>query len=218
MKKNYQVSDIKVNKNNPSRVKLHLSNGLHVETDYSLVINLELYIGKTISKQMLEIIEQNSKLSSAKNDAIRFLSYRPRSKWEIENKLHRNKYKPSIIENTINWLEENNFINDRDFAINWIRYQISKKPAGKLKLRNELNKKGIDREIIDSVINSFFEQEEDELTLANQLIRKKQFSLQSKDIQLDPTKLISLLKRRGFSNVVIKRVCEKYSYLENTEL
>ncbi len=218
MKKNYQVTDIRINKNDPNRVKLYLNDELYVEIDYSLVKNLELYIGRTVSKQMLEIIEQNSKLSSAKNDAIRFLSYRPRSKWEIERKLHDKKYKLNIIENTINWLEEKNLINDRDFAIQWIRYQVSKKPAGKLKLRNELNKKRIDRKIIDSAIDSFFEQDEGELTLANQLIRKKLFSLQSKNIQLNPSKIINLLKRQGFSNAVIRRIYEEYLDSENIEL
>lgn len=218
MTKNYQITDIKIKKNNLNIVKLYINSELFAEIDYSVVQDLNLHIGETVSEQMLEIIEQNSMLSSAKIEAIRFLSYRPRSEWEIEKKLYNKKYQLNIIKNTINWLKEENLINDRDFAIQWIRYQVGKKPAGRIKLRNELFKKGIDKKIIDSAIDSFFEQHEDELALAKQLIRKKQFSLHSKNIELEPVKIISLLKRQGFSNSVIQRIYEEFLETENTEL
>ena len=218
MTKNYQITDIKIKKNNLNIVKLYINSELFAEIDYSVVQDLNLHIGETVSEQMLEIIEQNSMLSSAKIEAIRFLSYRPRSEWEIEKKLYNKKYQLNIIKNTINWLKEENLINDRDFAIQWIRYQVGKKPAGRIKLRNELFKKGIDKKIIDSAIDSFFEQHEDELALAKQLIRKKQFSLHSKNIELEPVKIISLLKRQGFSNTVIQRIYEEFLETENTEL
>lgn len=218
MTKNYQITDIKIKKNNLNIVKLYINSEVFAEIDYSVVQDLNLHIGETVSEQMLEIIEQNSMLSSAKIEAIRFLSYRPRSEWEIEKKLYNKKYQLNIIKNTINWLKEENLINDRDFAIQWIRYQVGKKPAGRIKLRNELFKKRIDKKIIDSAIDSFFEQYEDELALAKQLIRKKQFSLHSKNIELKPVKIISLLKRQGFSNTVIQRIYEEFLETENTEL
>ena len=217
MKKNYQITDIKIKNNNLNRVKLYLNNELFAEIDYSFIQDLNLHIGEEVSEQMLKAIEQNSKLSNAKIDAIRFLSYRPRSKWEIEKKLYDKKYQLNIIKDTINWLKEENLINDRDFAIQWIRYQVGKKPAGRIKLRNELFKKGIDRKIIDSAIDSFFEQDENELVLAKQLIKKKQFSLHSKNIKLEPAKIISLLKRQGFSNSVIQRIYEEYLEADDTE-
>lgn len=218
MTKHYQITDIKIKKSNLNIVKLYINSELFAEIDYSVIQDLDLHIGETVSEQMLEIIEQNSMLSSAKIEAIRFLSYRPRSEWEIEKKLYNKKYQLNIIKNTINWLKEENLINDRDFAIQWIRYQVGKKPAGRIKLRNELFKKGIDKKIIDSAIDSFFEQYEDELALAKQLIRKKQFSLHSKNIELKPVKIISLLKRQGFSNSVIQRIYEEFLETENTEL
>ncbi len=217
MKKNYKITDIKIKKNNLNRVKLYLNSELYDEIDYSVVQNLGLHVGKVLSNQMLEIIQQNSKLSSAKNVAIRFLSYRPRSEWEIEKKLSDKEFKSEIIKNTICWLKEENLINDSDFAIQWIRYLIGKKPAGRIKLRNELYKKRIDRKIIDNAIDSFFEQHEDELSLAKQLVRKKQISFQLKNVKIEPAKIISLLKRQGFSNTVMQRIYEECLENENNE-
>jgi regulatory protein len=210
MKKNYQITDIEIKKSNLNIVKLYLNGKLFAEIDYSVIQELDLHIGKVVSGQVLKIVEHKSKLSSAKIEAIRFLSYRPRSEWEIEKKLYDKKYQSNIIKNTINWLKEERLIDDHDFAIQWIRYQIGKKPAGRIKLRNELYKKGIDRKIIDSAVDSFFEQDADELELASQLVRKKQLSLQSKNMLLDPSKITSLLHRQGFSNTVIQRICEDF--------
>lgn len=210
MKKNYQITDIEIKESNLNIVKLYLNGKLFAEIDYSVIQELDLHIGKVVSGQVLKIVEHKSKLSSAKIEAIRFLSYRPRSEWEIEKKLYDKKYQSNIIKNTINWLKEERLIDDHDFAIQWIRYQIGKKPAGRIKLRNELYKKGIDRKIIDSAVDSFFEQDADELELANQLVRKKQLSLQSKNMLLDPSKITSLLHRQGFSNTVIQRICEDF--------
>jgi len=218
MNKNYQITDIKVRKNNPNKIQLYLDYELFAEIDYNLVRDLELFVGKTLSKPTLEIIEQNSKLSKAKNEAIRFLSYRSRSEWEVEKKLQEKKYQPDIIKRVICWLKDDNLINDHIFAKQWARYLIDKKPAGELKLRNELYKKGIDKEIINNVLSSIFEQDEDELSLAHQLIKKRLSSLQSKNMKLEPRRIISLLKSQGFSNSVIQTVYNEYIDNENIEV
>jgi len=115
-------------------------------------------------------------------------------------------------------LKDDNLINDHIFAKQWARYLIDKKPAGELKLRNELYKKGIDKEIINNVLSSIFEQDEDELSLAHQLIKKRLSSLQSKNMKLEPRRIISLLKSQGFSNSVIQTVYNEYIDNENIEV
>ncbi|MEK6545135.1 MAG: RecX family transcriptional regulator, partial [Nitrospinota bacterium] len=74
----------------------------------------------------------------AKLVAYRFLSYRPRSKKEIENKLIEKKISRNTITNILNFLEENNYINDKNFSINWIKYRLENKPMGRAFLEYEL--------------------------------------------------------------------------------
>lgn len=206
MNKNYQITDIKFKKNNLNRAKIYINDEFFIETNYSVIKELDIYIGKTISQHILDTIVRNDMLSKAKNDAIKFLSFRPRSEWEIQKKLQKKKYPSGIIDKAIKWLKDENLINDQEFSQEWIKYQINKKPAGKIKLRNELFKKRISRKIIDNVINTFFKQDEDELELAYKLIKKKERSLQSKKLKLEPHKIISLLKNQGFSKEIIEQV------------
>lgn len=212
--KMYQITDIQIKKNNKNKVEIFVNGEFFIETYFSIINNLDLYIGKMLTKQMLEALKRNDELTSAKNDAIRFLSYRPRSVWEIKKKLKDKKYLHHVIQDVINWLTQEGFIDDRDFALRWIKSQVIKKPAGRIKLKNELYGKGIPKEIADSVIESFFEQE-DELKLAYLLIKKKDISLKLKNTKLDPKKIGNLLKSQGFSNPVIQKIFEDFPINED---
>ncbi len=206
MKKKRKITDIQINKKNIKRRIIYLDNELFIETDDTITNDLDLYIGKNLTKTLIDKIKQEELLLKAKKESIRFLSYRPRSQWEIENKLKNKKYNRDIINNTIDWLKEKKLIDDKIFSQMWIKDRINKKASGKLRLRKELYNKGIDREIIESVINDFFDQEIDELELAYQMIQKKKNSLMLKNIQLEPQKIVSLLKNRGFSYHVVYHI------------
>ena len=206
MKKNQKITDIKVKKNKINRRKLYIDHELFMEIDDVIISELDLYIGKEVNNELIEKIQQKEAFTKAKNDAIRFLSYRPRSEWEISNKLKNKKYPIFIIEETIHWLKEKTFINDRQFSLMWIKDRLTNKPLGKLRIRKELYNKGIDSDIIESTVNSFFKKDEDELELAYQLIERRRNSLRLKNVQLEPQKIINLLKNRGFSYYVINHI------------
>ncbi len=209
MNENYQITDIQVKKSNINKIRLFINDQYFIETNDNIIRELDLYIGKIVSKKVLVSIEQRNEVSKARNEAIRFLSYRPRSEWEVRRKLEEKKFPHDIIENIICWLKDKNLINDREFSLQWLRYQVNKKPSGKIKLKNELYKKRINRKIIDSVIDSFFKQDNDELELAYRLVEKKSNSLQSKNIKLEPKKIINLLKSQGFSPQIIQQIYEE---------
>lgn len=206
MKKNQKITDIQVKKNNINRRKLYIDNELFIEIDDLIISDLDLYVGKEVTDELIEKIQQKEALTKARHDTIRFLSYRPRSEWEISNKLKKKKYPIFIIEKTIYWLKEKNLINDRQFALIWIKDRLTNKPLGKLRIRKELYNKGIDSEVIESTVNSFFKNDEDELELAYQLIERRKNSLRLKNVQLEPQKIINLLKNRGFSYYVINHI------------
>jgi len=101
MKKYRKITDIQVKNNNIKRRKIYIDQQLFIEIDDTIVSELDLYIGKEVTDHLIDIIQQKEALTKAKNDSIRFLSYRPRSEWEIKNKLKDKKYQSEIIEKTI---------------------------------------------------------------------------------------------------------------------
>jgi len=150
-------------------------------------------------------------LQKLKDYAFRLLSFRPRSKKEISDKLIRYSYKhhysAGLIEKVLNELSSGNYINDEEFAKWWLDQRQSYKPKGLKAIRFELANKGVSRELIDKV-TSFAKDGDNELVLAQKLISKK-INLWRNLSKLEQKKKISdLLLRRGFDWETVKRVID----------
>ncbi|KKS79959.1 MAG: Regulatory protein RecX [Candidatus Beckwithbacteria bacterium GW2011_GWA2_43_10] len=101
--------------------------------------------------------------------ALRLLSYRPRSIREIKRRLIRTNADTKTINRVIADLIDQNMLNDQEFAKWWVDQRVKFRPRGNYALTRELAQKGIDREIIDSVLLSF----DAELELAKKLPASK---------------------------------------------
>jgi regulatory protein len=206
MKNNHKITDIQIKRNN---VKIYVDGEFLAESDSLIVSKFDLFIDKDVSDNIIDKLKQKAAFAKAKNDVIRFLSYRPRSEWEICNKLKKKNYSAITIKEIISWLKEKNLVNDREFSLMWIKDRMANKPLGKLKIKNELKKKGIKNSTIENIINIFFEKEVDELKLAYQLVESKKNALKLKNIELEPKKIINMLKNRGFSYNVINNIYDE---------
>src|SRR3990167_11216420 len=109
---------------------------------------------------------QNDEFERGKQIAYRFLSYRPRSKKDVEKKLKEKNISGENISNIISLLEKNNYLNDRKFTLNWLRYRMENKPLGRRSLEYELREKGVDSEIIKDSLDEVYTGEFDEYEVA----------------------------------------------------
>ena len=119
-------------------------------------------------------VDQKSLLAKA----INLLSYRPRSAAEMRWR---------GLEAVVPKLIELNLLDDKKFAKWWVDQRLAFRPRGNIALKSELIQKGIDREIIESVLLS----KEEEISLAKKLLAKK---------NLDKPRAQRLLLSRGFSS------------------
>ena len=107
-------------------------------------------------------------LERLKNKTLRLLSYRPRSIFEIKQKLSRLKYAtPDLITQTLDYFINASLLDDQKFASWWVEQRTTHRPKGNIALKSELFQKGVDQSIIDSVLLSS-EQEKD---LAKKLLK-----------------------------------------------
>lgn len=159
-----------------------------------------------------------SEFEKGKQIAYRFLSYRPRSKKEVERKLKEKKISGENISNIIGLLEKNNYINDKEFTLNWVKYRMENRPSGRRSLEYELREKGIASEIIKESLDEVYSGEFDEYDVAVRLAEKKISSLK-KGIEDNVIKrrLFSYLQRKGFSFSLIERVMSNLLHTESTE-
>jgi regulatory protein len=155
-------------------------------------------------------------LKTAKNQALRYLSYRDRSTLEVIQYLEKKEHPQPVIQQALDALIELNYVNDQRFALEWGRYKINKQKLGKSRLYTELLKKGIDKEVLESTLAILYE-DNPETELAIQCARKKMNSLQGVEEEKKKRRLIQYLKRRGFSADIIYQSIKNVSKIESQE-
>src|SRR3989344_9126843 len=138
------------------------------------------------------------------NKTLRFLSYRPRSEKELRDKLKKKKTSGEIINKIILRLKENNFINDEEFVKWWIEQRTTFKPRSLRLIKMELKQKGIDAELIDSVIQNSEFRIQNDLELAKKLIEKKKEKWRNLTREKKFQKLSRFLASKGFNYDIIK--------------
>jgi regulatory protein len=111
-------------------------------------------------------------LHRAKQQAYRLLAYRSQTSSELRDRLARRGYTATIIDEVLQHLASEGYLNDRKLALDWARYRLQTKPLGRRRLGWELQRRGIDREVVQEILQQVYA-EFDEVTLAAQVARKR---------------------------------------------
>lgn len=149
--------------------------------------------------------------------AVFYLKFRQRSVKEMRDYLQKsskgrsasgrkNTSDNAVIEKVITRLEEERFLNDREFVKSWIESRARFRPKGKRIIELELRQKGIAKELIDEVMQE--EAAEDIPNEAEQLRRLVQQRIgKYKGMTRYEIyqKLGTFLARRGYTWDLVKR-------------
>lgn len=84
--------------------------------------------------------------------ALRFIKFRARSEWEVENKLRQYGFSQEVIASTISKLKEKGFIDDEKFAYLYAYDSLVIRYKGPYRIRYELKQLHVDEYIIEDAI------------------------------------------------------------------
>lgn len=135
-------------------------------------------------------------LEAAKKYLLRLLRYRPRSKMEAEQRLKRAGFGPKIISDVLSYAESYDLIDDEKFARLWVSDRLARKPKGKIALRQELQAKGISKELIEQALA---QAKIDEKALMRELAQARLQAYRHEAPATQYHKTVAFLIRRGFS-------------------
>ena len=147
--------------------------------------------------------QTDSSYIKAKNAALRLLSYRSRSEGEIQRRLQR-KFTGEVIERTISDLRRQGLLNDAAFAREWREQREKFRPRGPGVIRQELQRLGVDREVIREALSDF-----DASANAYNAGYKYAAKLPLEDATAFRRKLGGFLHRRGFDGEVLGQTVER---------
>ena len=153
-------------------------------------------------------MEIDKKKARARNNAYSLLRMRPRSEYEIRNRLKLKGYDESIVEEIVALLKKTGDIDDLKFAKLWVESRMHLNPAGDIVLRQELKEKGV----ADSIIKATLEEKAksyDEYEVAFSMARERFERLKKLDRRKAMKRLYDFLSRRGFKYDTVSRIIDE---------
>ena len=149
-------------------------------------------VGSDVSGAELKLLESKSNNRRAYSRALYLLGFRDYSEKEMQNKLKLD-FTDDAIENTIEKLKEQKLLDDEKFASKYADVLIFEKKFSKKMAVYELTKKGIDKQISESIVDNIDVDEKDQI--------KGLISRKYKDAYNDEKvkrRAIAFLQRHGY--------------------
>ena len=210
-----KITQVEKQKKHLSRFNIFLDGQFVFGADEDLVVDRRLVVGKEISEGDLEKILFETQVGKLMERIYGLFNIRMRSKKELRDYLRNLSFKRKIkgqeeisemvIESTIERAIKKGLIDDEQFAKSWIESRSKK--YGVNRIKQELFQKGIDKEIINGIMNNELRIMEEE-TAEKALERKINHWKNLEKIKFRK-KAYDLLLRRGFDVEMVKNVVEK---------
>jgi regulatory protein len=139
----------------------------------------------------------------AKELAINFIDYAPRTRAEVERRLARAGYDDEVVAEVVADLERVGLLNDEEFSAQWVESRSRRKKIGSRRLSAELRQKGVSKDVVDEAVREI--DEEVEVASALELARKR-LKPEEQDDPGARRRVAAYLQRRGYNWAIIEQV------------
>ena len=194
------ISDIR--QTSPGRMTVGLDNGSEIKTTLGVVTDLRLFSGRELDEEELETLKTASVRALARERAIEMLSRRSMSRAEMVKKLIEKGEDEDTAEYCADWLVEHSLINDESYAAAVARHYAAK-GYGAGRVRAELGRRGISRELWEDALSSMPENDD-------KIDRFISARLTDPDDRDAVRKISQALFRRGYSWDEIRSALERH--------
>ena len=140
------------------KYRIFLDNGTIIDIYEDVIVKNNLLYKKEISVDLLNKLEEDNEVQNIYNMAIKYISLRLRSSYEVYSYLKKKDFNENTIEEILEKLIKNNYLNDDIFTKAFIKDKLNFTNMGKYKLINELKLLKVDNEIINNHIEEIEEE------------------------------------------------------------
>lgn len=140
---------------------------------------------------------------------LRRLTSAARTEHDLADKLRERGYDDGVIETVLARLRRLGYVDDAQYADQWVRSRSRTKALAAPMLRQELRRKGVDEELIDAALRDGVDGDDDARAVAL-LRRKVPVALPSERSELDRLKrrLGGMLARKGYDGDRVWRLVD----------
>lgn len=187
----------------PGRITVCLEDATEIKSSLDVVTELRLFSGKELDDEGLRALRSASGRTLARDRALELVSRRLMSEKELRDKLIQKGESEENADYCVEWLRKNGFLDDENYAGAIARHYAAK-GYGVGRVRSELFRRGVPRELWETAVDAMPEPDEK----LDRLISAK---LKDPGDREQIRKLANSLYRRGYSWEEIRSALSRFS-------
>lgn len=196
------ITALKIQKRDKERVNVYIDDQFAFAVTALVAVTLKK--GQQLSDKEIEQLKSQDERAKAYAHAVRYLGFRARSQAEMVNYLKGKGYSAPVVEDTINRLLDEKYLDDETFAQTWLENRETFRPRGQRFLRYELKQKGVADSVIDATLGELDEEES-----AWRAVEGKLYRWQNLPEEEFKKKVMGFLSRRGFGYEVVRDTTQR---------
>lgn len=206
---------IKYKKLSANKYKVFLEDGSNITLHENIIIKYNLLINKEINiDEMQDIIKDNNNYL-VYDLALKYISTKMRCESELREYLKKKNIEDDEINNIIERLKQNGFINEKLYVKSFISDKVRLSNYGPNKIRNELSNLNINSDLIEEELSNY--PKDEILNNLEKLIDKKIRSNKNYGENILKQKIISEFLNKGYYKEDILNILDNKN-LSNDDL
>jgi len=149
-----EITALRVGRGRGKRVNVFLDGKFALSLEAEVVVKEGLQIGQELSAEQIGAMVGSDHFHRCLNVAVRYLSYRPRSEFELRERLRQRSFDGDKVEAVLTKLKGQGLVDDMAFAQFWKDNRESFNPRSRWLTKLELRRKGVANDIIDQVVDT----------------------------------------------------------------
>lgn len=191
-----------IKQTSPERFTLVFDDGTELKTTLGIITERFIHSGMDFDEDAYNELVSACTLALAKARALRIINARPMSREELRKRLIEKGETPDNAETCAEWMCQMGLINDTEYAGSVVRHYAAK-GYGASRIKQELRRHGVSRELWDDAMSQMPEQDE-------YLARFLRSRLSDPGDRAQVKKVSDALFRRGYSWDQIKHALNEF--------
>lgn len=197
------------------RIRLHFDEGEPIELAPAVLEQFLLHDDDPVDPALRARLLDADLRHRCREAALSLLDVRARSRQELAQRLRRKEFPAAIVRETLDDFVDRGWLDDAAFARSLTRDRIRFKPRAPVRVKQELQRRGVDRDIADAEVQRVLDEEETSVEdlareAAEGWVRRQGLGVQqdlarrewSESTEKAKRRLMGYLARRGFGGSI----------------
>ncbi|WP_085993167.1 recombination regulator RecX [Oceanobacillus senegalensis] len=215
-----KITRITTQKKRKDRYNIYLSEGqtevYGFSVDEAILVEFQLRKGLELDDSLIETLIEKDTIQKSYSLAINYLSYRMRTKKEMNDYLVKKEVEPDHIDIIIERLIKEKLLDDKLFAEMFVRTRMNTSYKGPLLIKKELMDKGVASLIASHAVEEYpYEVQYEKIS---KLIEKKLQKSNKDSFQKQIQKIQANILQKGFNQAIITDVLSEMKEEKNEDM